>query len=149
MPSSTGHTMVCDETTALVDDKVDWVNRHVCRRLKSGRIVKGLSQETLARAMGISYQQLQRYESAKSRLPSSLMYRAALRLEVPVGYFFDDMPDDVVAPLQPRAKAPEFDKPALAAVRNIEGIVNPETRQSLLRLIDELSRPADRSDRFG
>jgi transcriptional regulator with XRE-family HTH domain len=116
------------------DDGTDRINQYVCRRLKTQRILHSMSQERLATALGISYQQLQRYESAKSRLPSSMLYRAALALGVPVGYFFDDITEDCgdVADRSP-------DKSALVAVRNLQRIPDGETRQSLVRLIDELA----------
>ena len=52
-----------------------------------------MSQEHLAGTLGISYQQLQRYESGKGRLPSSLLYRVATTLQVPVSYFFEQLVD--------------------------------------------------------
>lgn len=95
-----------------------------------------MSQERLAGALGISYQQLQRYESGKGRLPSSMLYRAATALQVPVGYFFEQL-DDSDQPVEP-----PVDKSVLTIVRNLQEISNPNTRQCLARLIDELRKPA-------
>jgi transcriptional regulator with XRE-family HTH domain len=113
----------------------DWVNLHVCRRMKAKRVLRNMSQERLAKAIGISYQQLQRYESAKSRLPCSLLFRAALALEVPIEYFFAAIPDGPGT-----ATEPGLDKEALLAVRNIQSLPDGDMRRSLLRLIDDLAR---------
>lgn len=94
-----------------------------------------MSQERLADALGISYQQLQRYESGKGRLPSSMLYRAATTLQVSVGYFFEQLQD-----ADPWIEPP-VDKAILTIVRNLQDIPNPDTRQCLARLIDELCKP--------
>jgi len=121
------------------DGGVDLVNLHVCQRMKAKRILRSMSQERLAKALGMSYQQLQRYESGKSRLPCSMLYRAALALDVPIGYFFEAIMDD-------RARDSEqgLDKAALLAVRNIQRLPDGNVRQSLLSLIAELA-PAPRT----
>jgi transcriptional regulator with XRE-family HTH domain len=129
--------MVRQQTCALPEpeESADQVNLTVCRRLKAKRILENMSQERLARGLGISYQQLQRYESGKSRLPSSMLYRAATVLGVPVGYFFGSRNDDA------RMLVDEgLDRSTVAAVRNLEAITDPAVRQSLLRLIDQLAR---------
>ena len=132
------HPQSNDLTTA--DEGADWVNLHVCRRLKAKRILCHMSQERLAGHMGISYQQLQRYESGKSRLPCSLMYRAAVAMDVPVSYFFDtiqDNADDV--------KAIAADKATLRTVGAVQDIANTKLRHALLDLIGEISRGQDRA----
>jgi len=117
------------------DERRDSIDRHVGQRIKAKRILENMSQERLARALGISYQQLQRYESGKGRLPCSMMYRAAEALGVPVGFFFEQMPGTSDAPT---GRQP--DKAALSAARNLQA-VEPNTRECLMRLIDVLSKP--------
>ena len=116
------------------DGGADWVNLHVCRRMKTQRILSNMSQERLAKALGISYQQLQRYESGKSRLPCSMLYRAALALEVPIVYFFETITDD-----RGGGSHHGLDKSALVAVKNIQSLPVGDIRQSLMRLIDDLA----------
>src|ERR1700733_2620119 len=108
------------------DEDVDWVNLHVCQRMKAKRILRDMSQERLAKALGISYQQLQRYESGKSRLPCSMVYRAALALDVPITYFFDTMPAD-----HGHGTEQGPGKAALLAARNIQRLPDGDMRQSL------------------
>jgi len=117
------------------DEGVDRVNVHVCQRMKAKRILRDMSQERLAKALGISYQQLQRYESGKSRLPCSMLYDAALALDVPVTYFFEGILADRATSAEPR-----LDKVALLAVRNIQSLPDGDVRHSLLSLIADLAR---------
>lgn len=112
------------------------VDLHVGRRLKARRILANMSQERLARALSISYQQLQRYESGKGRLPSAMLYRAATALSVPIGYFFEQLEDGGGCPGEPAV-----DKSTLTIVRKLQQVVDPDTRQCLTRLIEELGKP--------
>lgn len=116
------------------DDRRDSIDLHVGQRIKAKRILQNMSQERLARALGISYQQLQRYESGKGRLPCSMLYRAAEALDVPVGFFFEQMPGTSDAPT---GRQP--DKAALSAARNMQAI-DPNVRECLMRLIDVLGK---------
>jgi transcriptional regulator with XRE-family HTH domain len=118
------------------EDAAESINRLVCQRLKATRILRAMSQERLAAAMGISYQQLQRYESGRGRLSSALLYLAALALEAPIGYFFDMPVDDQVNP-----PPVTLDATALRAGRDVQAIADADIRQSLVGLIGELSRP--------
>jgi transcriptional regulator with XRE-family HTH domain len=128
--------MLCPQFSDLPapDEGVDWVNLHVCQRMKARRILRDMSQERLAKALGMSYQQLQRYESGKSRLPCSMLYRAALALDVSISYFFEAILADRAGDPEP-----ELDKAALLAVRNIQRLPEGDMRQSLLNLITDLA----------
>lgn len=118
------------------DDGPDQVNLHVCRRLRAKRILANMSQERLARQLGISYQQLQRYEAGTSRLPCTLLYRAARALDMPIGYFFENLMVDTG-----ESTEAALDQATLAIVRDLQGITDATVRQSLTRLVAELARP--------
>ena len=128
--------MLCPQPSDLPapDEGVDSINLHVCQRMKAKRILRDMSQERLAKALGISYQQLQRYESGKSRLSCSMVYRAALALDVPITYFFDTMPAD-----HGHGTEQGPGKAALLAARNIQRLPDGDMRQSLLNLIADLA----------
>lgn len=53
-----------------------------------------MSQEMLARAVGVTFQQVQKYERGANRISASRLYDIALMLQVPINYFFDHMEDD-------------------------------------------------------
>lgn len=70
------------------------VDVHVGARLRLRRILLGLSQEKLGEALGLSFQQVQKYERGSNRVSASRLWQIAKVLEVPVSFFFDDMPDE-------------------------------------------------------
>jgi transcriptional regulator with XRE-family HTH domain len=59
-----------------------------CRRA----ISKGLPPHRLAKFVGVTFQQVQKYEAGTNRMGSSRLYQMSLALSVPVSYFFEDMP---------------------------------------------------------
>ena len=59
-------------------------------KIKGRRKELGLSQEKLAEALDVSYQQVQRYESGVNMLSAEKLQAVATSLDVPVGYFFDE-----------------------------------------------------------
>ena len=73
----------------LRKDLID-IDSHVAKMIRKYRILSGLSQRDLARKAGISSQQIQKYESLKSKINASKLYEIALILEVPLYYFFEN-----------------------------------------------------------
>jgi transcriptional regulator with XRE-family HTH domain len=67
------------------------VDVHVGRRLRARRRLLGLTQELLAKAVDIRFQQIQKYESGANRVSASRLWSLAKALEVPVSFFFDGM----------------------------------------------------------
>lgn len=66
----------------------DQVDIHVGARVAARRAEMGLPQSTIASALGISWQQVAKYESAANRISCSKLYRIAVALDVPIDYFF-------------------------------------------------------------
>ena len=73
------------------------VDRHVGKRLKLRRTLVGITQGKLAEALGLTFQQVQKYERGANRVSASKLFQLAQVLDVPIQYFFDDMPDEVAA----------------------------------------------------
>ena len=71
------------------------VDAHVGKRLRLRRGLMGWSQEKLGAAVGLTFQQIQKYEKGTNRISCSRLYEFALLLEVPANYFFDDLPGDI------------------------------------------------------
>lgn len=65
------------------------VDRRLGQRLRARRLEIGLSQERLADLLGITFQQVQKYEKGVNRIAASRLFEIASALEVPVGFFFD------------------------------------------------------------
>lgn len=71
------------------------VDVHVGGRIRLRRTLLGLSQEKLGEQIGLTFQQVQKYERGANRVGASRLYDLARILEVPVGYFFDDLADEL------------------------------------------------------
>jgi transcriptional regulator with XRE-family HTH domain len=68
------------------------IDKHVGSRVRMRRILKSMSQEKLGDALGITFQQVQKYEKGTNRIGASRMQHIAQILGVPVAYFFEDAP---------------------------------------------------------
>lgn len=69
----------------------DSVDIHVGQRLKVRRSLLGLSQEKLAEAIGVTFQQIQKYEQGMNRISAGRLYQIAKVLQVPIVYFFENI----------------------------------------------------------
>nr|P15017.1 RecName: Full=Uncharacterized transcriptional regulator in ATPase CF(0) region; AltName: Full=URF4 [Rhodospirillum rubrum]AAA26459.1 pot. DNA-binding protein (URF4); putative [Rhodospirillum rubrum]CAA31250.1 ORF 4 (AA 1 - 108); homolog. to DNA-binding proteins [Rhodospirillum rubrum] len=67
------------------------VDAHVGQRVRQRRTALILDQETLARRIGVSFQQIQKYERGRNRISASRLYDIAKALAVPIDYFFSDL----------------------------------------------------------
>jgi transcriptional regulator with XRE-family HTH domain len=71
-------------------------------RLRLRRLAMGFSQETLAQALGVTFQQIQKYERGSNRIFSSRLFHLARVLKVPLGYFFEGLsPEGELRPVEP------------------------------------------------
>jgi len=73
----------------------DPIDIHVGGRVRLRRTLSRLSQGKLAEDLGLTYQLIQKYERGAIRISSSKLYQISQILDVPVSFFFDDMPDDI------------------------------------------------------
>ena len=73
------------------------VDIHVGARLRQRRTIVGLSQTKLSESVGLTFQQIQKYERGTNRISSSRLYEFAKVLAVPVSYFFDEMPSKALS----------------------------------------------------
>ncbi len=118
---------------AATSPRYDPMDSHIGGRLKARRVVSNLSQERLADQMGVSFQQLHKYETGLNRISSSMLFRAAKALNVGVEYFFNDSVDAAPAP------ARRNDRSALETARQLERIENEAVRENLRLLIKRLA----------
>ncbi len=73
------------------------IDVHVGTRMRLRRTLMGMSQERLGDALGLTFQQVQKYERGVNRVSASRLYDLARVLDVPISFFFDDMPEAVAA----------------------------------------------------
>lgn len=126
------------------------VDIHVGSRVRLRRTLLGLSQEKLGEAVGLTFQQIQKYERGANRIGASRLFEFSRILDVPVSFFFDDMaerakPSEVTglpafsdqpqAPLEPD---PLTRRETLELVRAYYRISDPHVRKRLFELAKSL-----------
>jgi transcriptional regulator with XRE-family HTH domain len=76
------------------------IDRHVGSRVRMRRILLGMSQEKLGEALGLTFQQVQKYEKGTNRIGASRLQQISTTLNVPPSFFFDGAPsaDDSLPP---------------------------------------------------
>jgi transcriptional regulator with XRE-family HTH domain len=73
------------------------VDLHVGGRIRMRRRILGVSQERLAEALGLTFQQVQKYERGANRVSASKLYEIARTLQAPITYFFEGLPDPIAS----------------------------------------------------
>jgi DNA-binding XRE family transcriptional regulator len=76
----------------LVARKSDAVDKHVGERVRLRRIMLKMSQIELGAKIGVTFQQLQKYEKGTNRIGASRLYQLSQALDAPPGFFFEDLP---------------------------------------------------------
>ena len=71
------------------------IDAHVGSRVRLRRTLLGMSQEKLGEALGLTFQQVQKYERGVNRIGASRLFDLARVLDVPIGFFFDDLPPEM------------------------------------------------------
>jgi transcriptional regulator with XRE-family HTH domain len=122
------------------------IDVHVGSRIRLRRTLLGISQEKLAEAVGLTFQQVQKYEKGANRVSSSRLVDLANALDVTIPYFFDEMSAGVSAQtpseLMRTKQRPDVDlekdplakRETLEFVRAYYKITDPAVRKRLFEL---------------
>lgn len=91
------------------------IDQHIGKRMQLRRNMLGLSLKDLAAACGVTFQQIQKYETADNRIAASRLFEVGCAMQTPVSFFFQglpgNMPDETKATRSMRAHQPEPDDP--------------------------------------
>jgi transcriptional regulator with XRE-family HTH domain len=68
------------------------IDKYFGDRLRARRIMMKMSQGDLGKSLGVSFQQIQKYEKGTNRLSAAMMGRVVEILDVDIGYFYDEIP---------------------------------------------------------
>lgn len=71
---------------------INEVDKHIAQRLQLRRVMLGMSQSDLAKKCGLSFQQIQKYESANNRIPAARLFDLGRAMETSVAFFFLGLP---------------------------------------------------------
>ncbi len=138
-------------TYRIKTGKPNPVDIHVGSRVRLRRTMLGMSQEKLGDAISLTFQQVQKYERGANRIGASRLFELSRVLDVPVSFFFDDMPNDpahriVRGQLAEEAESFDLDPMAkretLELVRAYYRIDDPGVRKKVFELSKALARAA-------
>jgi transcriptional regulator with XRE-family HTH domain len=123
----------------------DPIDIHVGGRVRLRRTLMGLSQAALARTLGLTFQQIQKYEKGYNRIGSSRLYQIARILEVPVAFFFEGLaggvtPNAVAETADPYGGDPMIKRETLELVRAYYRIADPAARKRVFELVKAMAR---------
>jgi transcriptional regulator with XRE-family HTH domain len=114
---------------------------HIGQRVREKRMALGLSQTALAEKLGISFQQVQKYESGANRISGSRLWEMSQVLSEPVSFFFDGLGDGaVIKEPQDGRSASELGRSTLELARAINAIENDEVKTHFARLVKAFAR---------
>lgn len=126
--------------------KPDPIDVHVGARVKLRRILLGMSQEDLGRALKLAYQQVQKNERGANRIGASRLYRLSWILGVPVSFFFDELPDDCVTEMGRDGTSPAeaetgqlLQRETLELIRAYYNILDEKPREGIANLVNALA----------
>ena len=124
------------------------IDKHVASRLRERRIVSGISQQKLAVALGLTFQQVYKYEQGKNRISAGRLFEFSKVLDVPIEFFFQGIAV-TSAPAAPLVsdghKDPLAVRKAAELVAAYRGILNPAVRRVLRQLARALGSEPIRS----
>ncbi len=111
------------------------IDAHVGERIRRRRTLLGFTQEQLADALEISYQQIQKYENGANRVSAGRLLQIARRLDAPITYFFEGLEGAV----DPAESANGVNRATMDLVRNFQAIADMGIRTSILQSIKSLA----------
>jgi transcriptional regulator with XRE-family HTH domain len=122
------------------------VDKHVGRRVRMRRMMLGMSQEKLSDGLGLTFQQVGKYEKGANRIGASRLQHIAHILQVPVPFFFEGVPH---LPAQPEgigdAPSPAYIFDFLATIDGLAltkafmRIKEPRLRRRIVALVEEIA----------
>lgn len=128
----------------MIKSNPEPVDVYVGSRVRMRRTLLGMSQDKLGKALGLTFQQVQKYERGANRIGSSRLYKLSQILEVPVSFFFDEMPKEVTGMAESGAQSFELGqlsrRETLELVRAYYKIQNPMVRKKLFDMVKALGK---------
>jgi transcriptional regulator with XRE-family HTH domain len=134
----------------MAGKKPNPVDAHVGSRVRLRRMLLGMSQERLGESMGLTFQQVQKYEKGVNRIGASRLFQISKILDIPVQFFFEEAPNAGPGDTgkAPGMAEPESEAFILEFLNSREGlelnrafvkISDPKVRKSVVDLVRALS----------
>ena len=138
--------MLNQEMSSPKKGKPHDVDIHVGGQLRLRRSALGLSQDQLGAAIGLSFQQVQKYERGANRIGASRLYEMSKVLHIPVSYFFEgfgglSLAEEGDSSYQPD---PVMKRETLELMRAYHQILDSKQRRKILKLVQALAEESQR-----
>ena len=127
--------------TVKTKGRSDAFDRHIGQKLKAIRTVKDITQEELAISLGITFQQVQKYEIGSNRISATRLYAMAKILDVNVADFYEGY--EAESAVSSFLADIEKDKELAALIRGWQRIKNKELKKTVLRLFRSVLEAED------
>ena len=116
------------------------IDRHIGYRLRACRMMLRLNQSELGKAIGVTFQQLQKYEKGSNRVSASTLQKLAVTMEVPITYFFEGASSEKI---QSNKEWTEFlaTSEGLALIRAFKRIDSKDLRRAVVHLVEQMGKP--------
>jgi transcriptional regulator with XRE-family HTH domain len=115
------------------------VDKHVGNRVRMRRMMLGMSQEALGEALGVTFQQVQKYEKGKNRVSASRLQHISQVLQVPVPFFFEGAPGGAEGAAGVPSYVNEFlaSSDGIALVKAFTRIENAKLRRLIVHVVED------------
>ncbi|RAU21747.1 transcriptional regulator [Paramagnetospirillum kuznetsovii] len=136
----------------LADGSANPIDAHVGTRLRLRRTLLGMSQDSLGMAIGMTFQQVQKYERGANRISASRLFDLSRTLDVPISYFFEGLSDaaqaaspaavikgSAPASVDDQGRSPMAKRETLELVRAYYRISDPKVRDQVYALAKALA----------
>lgn len=129
----------------------DPIDKYVGSRVRARRVGMRISQTKLGDAIGVTFQQVQKYENGTNRIGASNLYKISRHLSTEVAFFFQDMPDELFEasnedpyglsePLaEPFESDPLSSREAISLVHDYHRIPDEQLRQRMSQMVRALA----------
>ena len=134
-----------DQYKGDLKGKADNIDKLVSKRLKMRRVMLGLSQQDIGKAVGVSIQQIQKYEKATNRVSSGKLFAIAKYLKVPVTYFYEKSDDNYLCSSTFAEESAKYEaeakdisvseKELISLIKAFGEVKSPQSRKKIIELV--------------
>jgi transcriptional regulator with XRE-family HTH domain len=134
-----------------MDTQFNPIDQHVGKRVRMRRLMLNMSQTDIAEALGLTFQQVQKYEKGVNRISASRLQRLCQVLQVPVAFFFEGTPRalGLPEPTEASAESPAYvsdflaSSDGMALVKAFTLIRDAKVRRAIVALVQEVVSEPD------
>lgn len=125
----------------MLPNQVTLVDNHIANNLRQFRLIAGISQDELGALVGVTFQQIQKYEKAKNRISASRLFEFSQILSRSVADFFEGAePESGLISNKAKKYQILFDSEVESLIKAFSRIDNSQSRKSLISLVNSIAK---------